>query len=117
MPCRAILHARSSPTSAAIAPLLPYRCWLDLLGRVQGSDAITIEIHLLAAVHCRQAGTYIAANRRCNLTSVIFDQRIRESHSNALRATMDGPDESPVGSIELVYARLLFDDLRSVETE
>src|SRR5580704_10601902 len=117
MLCRAIQLVPSSHTSFGVSPLLPQCCRIYLTGRIKRRNSSAIKFHLLGAVLFRCAFVDKITHCRGYLVGIIFDERISESHADALLSTMNCPDERSIGRVKLIDTGLLLNHLRTVQSK
>src|ERR1700735_4167969 len=117
MLCRAIQLVHSSRSSFMASPLLPQCCRIYLAGCIKRRNTSAIEFHLLGPMLLRYAFAHVMTHCRGYLAGIIFDERIRESHANALFSTMNCPDERSIGGIKLIDTGLLFNHLGTVQSK
>src|ERR1700761_5403760 len=117
MLCHAIQLVPSSHTSFVASPLLTQCCWIYLTGCIQSRDTSAIQFHLLGPVLFRYAFADTITHCRGDLVCIIFDERISESHADALLSAMNGPDKCSIGGVKLIDTGLLLDHLRTIQSK
>src|SRR5258705_6515471 len=117
MLCRAIQLVHSSHTSFVTSPLLPQCCRIYLAGRIKRRYTSAIKFHVLGPVLFRYAFVDTITHCRGYLVGIIFDERISESHADALFSTMNCPDERSIGGIKLIDTGLLLNHLGPVQSK
>src|ERR1700733_15011859 len=117
MLCRAIQSVPSSHTSLWVCPLLPQCCRIYLAGRVKRRDTSAIKLHLLGPVLFRYALVHTSSHCRAHLDGIIFDERIGESHADALFSAMNCPDERSIGGVKLIDPGLLLNHLGTIQSK
>src|SRR5271154_7566706 len=100
MPFRATQRVHSSqPSCCSVVPFPAQAHWIDLLRCIQGSDSITVELHLLTSVFGAKLRLDVSTNGSFDLFGVIFDEGICQTHSNALLSAVNSPDERAIRGI------------------
>src|ERR1700677_29764 len=117
MLCRAIQLVHSSHTSFGTSPLLPQCCRIYLAGRIKRRYTSAIELDLLGPVLFRYAFVDTITHCRGHLVGIVFDERIGESHADALFSTMNCPDERTIGGVKLIDTRLLLNHFWTVQSK
>src|ERR1700733_3180509 len=117
MLCRAIRLVHSSHASFVASPLLTQCCRIYLAGRIKRRNSSAIKIHLLGPMLFRCAFVDKITHCRGYLVGIIFDERISESHADALFSTMNCPDECSIGRVKLIDTGLLLNHLRTVQSK
>src|SRR5271154_4044359 len=92
MPFRATQRVHSSqPSCCSVVPFPAQARWIDLLRCIQGSNSITVELHLLTSVFGAKIGLDVSTDGGLNLLDVIFYKCIGQAHPDTLFATVNGP--------------------------
>src|SRR5277367_2475096 len=118
MPFHANQRVHSSqPSCCFVIPFPAQAHWIDLLRCIQGSDSITVELHLFTSVFGAKLRLHVSTNGCFDLLGVIFDEGIGQTHSKALFSAVNSPDERAIRGIEFIDSRFLLDDFWPIETE
>src|SRR5260370_17472490 len=117
MLCRAIQLVPSSHTSFWVSPLLQQCCRIYLAGRIKLRYTSAIKFHLLGPVLFRYAFVDTITHCRGDLVGIIFDERISESHADALFSTMNCPDERSIGAVKFIDTGFLLNHLLTLQSK